>query len=44
MKEMYIIAGPNGAGKITAAYDLLPHFLYTNEYVNADSIAHTLSP
>ena len=44
MKEMYIIAGPNGAGKTTAAYDLLPHFLHTNEYVNADSIAHALSP
>jgi len=44
MKEIYIIAGPNGAGKTTAAYDLLPHFLNTNEYVNADSIAHALSP
>jgi len=44
MKEIFIIAGPNGAGKTTAAYDLLPHFLNTNEYVNADSIAHALSP
>jgi len=44
MKEMYIIAGPNGAGKTTAAYALLPRFINANEYVNADSIAHALSP
>lgn len=44
MKELYIIAGPNGAGKTTAALTLLPKFLKAKEYVNADSIAHALSP
>lgn len=38
-KELHIIAGPNGAGKTTSAKSLLPEFLETNEFVNADKIA-----
>jgi len=44
MKELFIIAGPNGAGKTTAAFTLLPDFIGIDEYVNADSLAHALSP
>jgi predicted ABC-type ATPase len=43
-KELHIIAGPNGAGKTTSAKSLLPEFLETNEFVNADKIAAGLSP
>jgi len=44
MPEMYIIAGCNGAGKTTAAYDLLPDVFNTIEFINADEIARGLSP
>ena len=44
MPTIYIIAGPNGAGKTTAAYNLLPEVFDTIEFVNADEIAHGLSP
>lgn len=43
-KEIHIISGPNGAGKTTSAKSLLPDFLETNEFVNADKIAAGLSP
>lgn len=43
-KHLYIIAGCNGAGKTTAAYTLLPTMLDCREFVNADEIAHGLSP
>ena len=43
-KELHIIAGPNGAGKTTSAKSLLPDFLETNEFVNADKIAAGISP
>ena len=43
-KRLYIIAGCNGAGKTTAAYKLLPETLECREFVNADEIAHGLSP
>lgn len=43
-KEVWIIAGCNGAGKSTAALSLLPSFLGTNEFVNADEIAKGISP
>lgn len=43
-KELFIIAGPNGAGKTTVAFSLLPEFMGVSEYVNADSLAHALSP
>ena len=44
MHSIYILAGPNGAGKTTAAYSLLPNVFKTVEFVNADEIAHGLSP
>ena len=44
MKRLYIIAGCNGAGKTTAAYQLLPNLLGINEFINADEIARGLSP
>lgn len=43
-KHLYIIAGPNGAGKTTASYSVLPKILQCREFVNADEIAHGLSP
>ena len=44
MPNLYIIAGCNGAGKTTAAYNLLPTVFNTVEFVNADEIAKGLSP
>ncbi len=44
MPSLYIIAGCNGAGKTTAAYNLLPDVFKTLEFVNADEIARGLSP
>lgn len=44
IRHLYIIAGCNGAGKTTAAYSLLPHWLEVREFVNADEIARGLSP
>ena len=43
--QIHIIAGPNGAGKSShARITLLPDFLSSNEFVNADEIAKILSP
>lgn len=44
MSILYIIAGPDGAGKTTAAYSLLPDVFTTVEFVNADEIAKGISP
>lgn len=44
MAEIFIIAGCNGAGKTTAAYNLLPGVFKTVEFENADEIARGLSP
>ena len=44
MKNLYIIAGCNGAGKTTASYTVLPNILNCQEFVNADEIARGLSP
>ena len=44
MPEMFIIAGCNGAGKTTAAYNLLPEVFNAVEFINADEIARGLSP
>jgi predicted ABC-type ATPase len=44
MKQLYIIAGCNGAGKTTASYSVLPDMLNCKEFVNADEIAKGLSP
>lgn len=43
-RNLYIIAGCNGAGKTTASYTVLPQVLQVNEFVNADEIARGLSP
>lgn len=43
-KQMYIIAGCNGAGKTTASFTILPDILNCKEFVNADEIAKGLSP
>ena len=44
MKNLYIIAGCNGAGKTTASMTVLPEILNCYEFVNADEIAKGLSP
>ena len=44
MKNLYIIAGCNGAGKTTASFTILPEILDCKEFVNADEIAKGLSP
>jgi predicted ABC-type ATPase len=44
MKQLFIIAGCNGAGKTTASYTILPEVLDCREFVNADEIARGLSP
>jgi predicted ABC-type ATPase len=43
-KQLYIIAGCNGAGKTTASYTILPEIIDCKEFVNADEIAKGLSP
>ena len=43
-RNLYIISGCNGAGKTTASYTVLPEILDCREFVNADEIAHGLSP
>lgn len=44
IKNLYIIAGCNGAGKTTASFTILPEILNCKEFVNADEIAKGLSP
>ena len=43
-KTLYIISGCNGAGKTTASLTMLPEIWKCREFVNADEIAHGLSP
>ena len=43
-KDIYIVAGCNGAGKTTASFNILPEMLNCKEFVNADEIARGLSP
>jgi hypothetical protein len=43
-KNLYIIAGCNGAGKTTASFSILPKLLDCTEFVNADEIARGISP
>ena len=43
-KNAYIIAGPNGSGKTTFATEFLPEFVKCSNFINADLIAHGLSP
>ena len=35
-KNLYLIAGCNGAGKTTASFTILPEILDCKEFVNAD--------
>ena len=44
MKRVIIIAGPNGAGKTTFAREFLPHEAELPVFLNADTIAVSLSP
>lgn len=43
-RNLYIIAGCNGAGKTTSSFTILPEILDCKEFVNADEIAKGLSP
>lgn len=43
-RNLYVIAGCNGAGKTTASFTVLPEMLNCKEFVNADEIAAGLSP
>jgi predicted ABC-type ATPase len=43
-RNLYIIAGCNGAGKTTASFTILPEIINCREFVNADEIAKGLSP
>lgn len=43
-KNLYIMAGCNGAGKTTASFTILPEMLNCKEFVNADEIAKGISP
>lgn len=43
-KNLYVIAGCNGAGKTTASFTVLPEIINCKEFVNADEIASGLSP
>ena len=42
-KNLYIIAGCNGAGKTTASFTILPEIIDCKEFVNADEIARGIS-
>lgn len=42
--EIFVLAGPNGAGESTTARVLLPRTLHIDQFVNADLIAEGLSP
>jgi len=42
--RFYIISGPNGSGKTTASYGVLPELLDCAEFVNSDEFAKHLAP
>lgn len=44
MKNVYVIAGPNGSGKTTFAKTFLPEYAKCDRFINADLIATGLSP
>ena len=44
IKNIYIIAGPNGSGKTTFAKKFLPLYAHCENFINADLIAQGLSP
>ena len=43
-KDIFILGGPNGAEKTTAAEALLPGKLRIDSFLNADEIARRISP
>ncbi len=43
-KNLFLVAGCNGAGKTTASFTILPEIINCKEFVNADEIARGLSP
>jgi predicted ABC-type ATPase len=43
-RNLFIIAGCNGAGKTTASFTILPEMLECREFINADEIARGISP
>jgi len=43
-RKILVIAGPNGAGKTTFAREFLPREASCHIFINADYIAHALSP
>ncbi|MBY0244001.1 MAG: zeta toxin family protein [Sphingobacteriaceae bacterium] len=43
-KNLYIIAGCNGAGKTSASFTILPDIINCTEFINADAIASGISP
>jgi predicted ABC-type ATPase len=43
-KDLYIIAGPNGAGRTTFAREFLPNYANCRNFINADLIAAGVSP
>ena len=44
MPRFYILSGPNGSGKTTASYGVLPELLDCVEFVNSDEFAKHLAP
>jgi len=44
LRNLYIIAGPNGSGKTTFAKRFLPNYADCTHFINADLIAQGLSP
>jgi predicted ABC-type ATPase len=44
IKNIYVIAGPNGSGKTTFAMKFLPEYVKCPNFINADLIAMGLAP
>ena len=44
MPNLYIIAGCNGAGDLSASFAVFPEMLDCDEFINADEIARGISP
>jgi predicted ABC-type ATPase len=44
LRNVYIVAGPNGVGKTTFAREFLPHYANCRNFVNADLIAQGIAP
>ena len=44
IKNLYIIAGPNGSGKTTFAKEFLPLYAHCPNFINSDLIAQGLAP